>query len=225
MAQTLINGIRVPQGTDQSQPQVDMDRLARTVRTVLSAASEAEATGLIAQVREQLGWEPSPTAPVFVRRPDIAALGAWDGTRWMYQPDQVVGQIAWAGSLDLAPSAWYPVTWTNAKPVQVGGVTWTGSAFTVPYNGLYRVEAYLKTTSPLASTGRLGVGVVINGEQDGRSAECAAPSGADRVGVSLSVTIGLTAGSTVELRNRHDMGSVNVKREVCSLSVERAAAY
>ena len=82
MAITLLNGIRVPEGTDQAAPQADMDRLGRSARTVLTAASQAQATALVTQVSTQLGWTASTTLPILVLRTDINTLQSWDGSSW-----------------------------------------------------------------------------------------------------------------------------------------------
>ncbi|MDO4243812.1 MAG: hypothetical protein Q4C85_08675 [Actinomyces sp.] len=222
MTITDARGHRVPEGTDQASRQSLLD-LSLSIPSVATAGSLNAANQLVRALTDA-GIPPSPSSVLTVRRTDIGATAHWDGSAWAYAPDQVAGQIAWAGTAALAANAWYPVAWQTASPIRVGGVTWNGSGFVVPYKGLYRIEAFIKTTCPSASTGRLGVGVATNGSMDGRSVEGAAPSGADYVGFALSFVTELQAGNTVELRNRQDIAT-SVDRKVAGLSVERVAAY
>lgn len=82
MPHTLMNGVRVPQGGDQSAPQVDMRLLGGSVRTILIASSAAEAAGAVNSARTELGWEASNSAPIFVYRTDTGTIMMWNGARW-----------------------------------------------------------------------------------------------------------------------------------------------
>ena len=88
MPNTLLNGVRVPQGTDQSAPQVDMRLLGQSVRTILTAASLTEAVNKVNTARTELGWEATTDNPITVRRSDLGAITVWDGATWAYNLDR-----------------------------------------------------------------------------------------------------------------------------------------
>ena len=88
MPNTLLNGVRVPQGTDQSAPQVDMRLLGQSVRTLLTAASLTEAVNKVNAARTELGWEATTDNPITVRRSDLGAITVWDGATWAYNLDR-----------------------------------------------------------------------------------------------------------------------------------------
>ena len=94
MPTTLLKGVRVPQGSDQSAPQVDMRLLGQSVRTVLTAASLTDAVNAVNAARTELGWEATPSNPILVRRSDLGAIAVWDGASWAYNVDREFELIA-----------------------------------------------------------------------------------------------------------------------------------
>lgn len=80
MPTVLLNGVRVPQGTDQSAPQVDMRLLGQSVRTILTASSMTDAINLVSAARTELGWNATPDKPILVLVNNI--LQEWDGANW-----------------------------------------------------------------------------------------------------------------------------------------------
>ena len=90
MAKTIMNGVRVPAGSDQSDPAGDMTRLGASVRTIITASSLNAANAAVAQAASNLGWTASADSPIYVMRTDLGALTWWDGTRWNLQWQRLV---------------------------------------------------------------------------------------------------------------------------------------
>lgn len=82
MARTLMNGIRVPEGTDPFNAQGDMDAMARSIKTVIWAQDWQDAYNKANRAKWDLGWNPSPSNPDFYWIDSISALVRYDGTRW-----------------------------------------------------------------------------------------------------------------------------------------------
>ena len=95
MAINLLNGVRVPEGSDLSAPHTDMDKLGRSVRSVITATSESHAASLVDQAKRELGWNPSSGNPMLVYRQDLGGLAAWDGSNWY----PMVAQVPISGTL------------------------------------------------------------------------------------------------------------------------------
>ena len=82
MATTLMNRIRVPEGTDPFNAQGDMDALARSVRTIIWAQNWQDAYNKANQAKWDLGWNPSPSNPDYYWVENPGCLVRYDGTRW-----------------------------------------------------------------------------------------------------------------------------------------------
>lgn len=82
MARTLMNGVRVPEGTDPFNAQGDMDALAKSIKTVIWAQDWQDAYRKRDRAKWDLGWNPSPSNPDFYWIDSISALVRYDGTRW-----------------------------------------------------------------------------------------------------------------------------------------------
>lgn len=82
MARTLMNGIRVPEGTDPFNAQGDMDAMARSIKTVIWAQDWQDAYNKANRAKWDLGWNPSPSNPDFYWIDHISSLVRYDGTRW-----------------------------------------------------------------------------------------------------------------------------------------------
>ena len=82
MARTLMNGVRVPEGTDQFNAQGDMDAMARSIKTVIWAQDWTDAYEKAKRAKWDLGWNPSPSNPDFYWIDHISSLVRYDGTRW-----------------------------------------------------------------------------------------------------------------------------------------------
>lgn len=82
MAHTLMNGVRVPEGTDPFNAQGDMDAMARSIKTVIWAQDWQDAYNKASRAKWDLGWDPSPSDPDFYWIDHISSLVRYDGTRW-----------------------------------------------------------------------------------------------------------------------------------------------
>lgn len=82
MPTTLMNRIRVPEGTDPFNAQGDMDALARSVRTIIWAQNWQDAYNKANRAKWDLKWDPSPSNPDFYWVENPGCLVRYDGTRW-----------------------------------------------------------------------------------------------------------------------------------------------
>ena len=82
MSRTLMNGVRVPEGTDPFNAQGDMDTLGRSIKSIIWATDWQDAYRKRDRAKWDLGWTATPTDPIFFWVESISALIRYDGTRW-----------------------------------------------------------------------------------------------------------------------------------------------